>query len=122
MKKILVVEDNVMIQEILAERLRLRNYDVIVADNGPEGIDRARQEQPDLILMDISLPLVDGWDATRQLKASASTGHIPIIALTAHAAAEDRDKSLAAGCDDFETKPVNFAQLLAKIILLAGEA
>jgi CheY-like chemotaxis protein len=122
MKKILVVEDNVMIQEILAERLRLRNYDVIVADNGPEGIVRARQEQPDLILMDISLPLVDGWDATRQLKASASTGHIPIIALTAHAAAEDRDKSLAAGCDDFETKPVNFAQLLAKIALLAGEA
>ena len=121
MKKILVIEDNIMIQEILAERLRLRDFEVVTADNGQEGVDYARHEQPDLILMDISLPTVDGWDATRRLKASDSTRHIPIIALTAHASADDRDKSLAAGCDDFETKPVNFPQLLTKIKSLTAE-
>jgi len=121
MKKILVIEDNIMIQEILAERLRLRDFEVITADNGQEGVDYARHEQPDLILMDISLPMVDGWDATRRLKASDSTRHIPIIALTAHASADDRDKSLAAGCDGFETKPVNFPQLLTKIESLTVE-
>ena len=115
MKKILVVEDNAMIQEILTERLRLRDYEVVTADHGQEGIERAQQEQPDLILMDISLPLIDGWEATRQLKASPSTQHIPIIALTAHASTDDRDKSLAVGCNDFETKPIDFSQLLLKV-------
>ncbi len=121
MKKILVVEDNIMIQEILTERLRLRNFEVITVDNGQESVNRAAQEQPDIILMDISLPFVDGWNATRQLKAAASTRHIPVIALTAHASPDDRDKSLDAGCDDFETKPVNFAQLLSKIESLTRE-
>jgi two-component system, cell cycle response regulator DivK len=115
MKRILVVEDSLMIQEILVERLRLREFEVIVVGNGQDAIKTAESELPDLILMDISLPLLDGWEATRQIRASEKTRDIPIIALTAHAMAEDKEKSLAAGCDEFETKPINFTQLLAKI-------
>lgn len=118
MSKILVVEDDEMIQEILVERLLLRKFEVVVASNGQEGLTVAAQEQPDLILMDMSLPVLDGLETTRRLKATAGIDHIPVIALTAHAMTEDRDKSLQAGCDEFETKPINFAQLLVKINML----
>ncbi|RMG73546.1 MAG: response regulator [Chloroflexi bacterium] len=115
MEKVLIVEDNMMIQEILSERLKLRGFDVVVASDGQEGIDTAVSQIPDIILMDVSLPLVDGWEATRQLKANESTKHIPIIALTAHALLEAKQTSFEAGCDDFETKPINFNQLMDKI-------
>ena len=115
MSKILVVEDSPMIQEILIERLRFRDFEVVAADDGQSGIETAQREQPDLILMDISLPIMDGWEATARIRQIDSIKHIPIIALTAHALVEDRNKSLEIGCDDFETKPINFAQLVAKI-------
>ncbi|MCB8966981.1 MAG: response regulator [Ardenticatenaceae bacterium] len=115
MSKLLVVEDDDMIQEILVERLLLRDFEVVTADNGEDALSVAQQEQPDLILMDMSLPFLDGLEATRRLRAMDETHHIPIIALTAHAMKEDREKSLAAGCDEFETKPINFSQLMAKI-------
>lgn len=115
MSKILVVEDSPMIQEILVERLRFRNYEVVAADDGQAGIEVAQREKPDLILMDISLPIMDGWEATAKIRQMDSIKHIPIIALTAHALVEDRNKSLAIGCDDFETKPINFSQLVDKI-------
>lgn len=115
MSKLLVVEDDDMIQEILVERLLLRDFEVVTADNGEDALSVAQQEQPDLILMDMSLPFLDGLEATRRLRAMDETRHIPIIALTAHAMKEDREKSLAAGCDEFETKPINFSQLMAKI-------
>lgn len=121
MCKILVVEDSPMIQEILVERLRLRNYDVVAANDGQEGIDLAQKEQPDLILMDISLPVMDGWEATRHIRNMESIKNVPIIALTAHALIEDRNKSLAIGCNDFETKPINFSQLVSKINSLLGK-
>lgn len=120
MSKILVVEDNPMIQEILLERLLLRNYEVVAASDGQEGVEIAQKEQPDLILMDISLPVMDGWEATHRIRKNEATKNIPIIALTAHALIEDRNKSLAIGCNDFETKPVNFSQLLLKINALLG--
>ena len=119
--KILVVEDNPMIQEILVERLLLRKFEVIVANNGIEGIEAAQKSQPDLILMDISLPLRDGWEATQRIRAIQSIQNVPIIALTAHALVEDRNKSLAIGCNDFETKPINFSQLISKIESLIGK-
>ncbi len=119
--KILVVEDNPMIQEILVERLLLRKFEVIVANNGIEGIEAAQKSQPDLILMDISLPLMDGWEATQRIRAIQSIQNVPIIALTAHALVEDRNKSLAIGCNDFETKPINFSQLISKIESLIGK-
>ena len=115
MAKILVVEDNEMLQEILSERLGFRGFDVSIAGNGQIAIEHAQSENPDLILMDMSLPILDGWEATRQLKASATTQHIPVIALTAHALSGDRERSLEAGCDDYESKPVNFSRLLEKI-------
>lgn len=115
MSKILIVEDNEMLQEILSERLMFRDYSVVVAGNGQEGVDLAKAEKPDLILMDMSLPIKDGWTATREIKSDASLKHIPIIALTAHALSGDREKSIEAGCDDYETKPVNFKQLMQKI-------
>lgn len=118
MSKILVVEDDDMIQEILVERLLLRDFEVVAASNGEDALLMAQQEQPDLILMDVSLPILDGLETTRRLRLTDSTRHIPVIALTAHAMKEDRDKSLAAGCDEFETKPINFSQLLAKINML----
>lgn len=115
MTRVLIVEDDNMLQEILAERLELRNFDVVLANNGQIGIEKAESEKPDIILMDMRLPVVDGWEATRQLKNSPETKHIPIIALTAHALIGDREDSLAAGCDDYEPKPVDFPKLLEKI-------
>ncbi len=121
MSKILVVEDNPMIQEILAERLLLRNYEVVVANDGQEGIEFAQRERPDLILMDISLPVMDGWEATQCIRHIENIKNVPIIALTAHALIEDRNKSLELGCNDFETKPINFSQLVLKIDKLLGK-
>jgi two-component system cell cycle response regulator DivK len=115
MPKILLVEDNEMNRDMLSRRLQKRNYTVLLAEDGQPGVDLARTEKPDLILMDMSLPGVSGWDASRQLKADPATAPIPIIALTAHAMAEDRAKALAAGCDEFETKPIDLNALLAKI-------
>ena len=115
MTRILLVEDDAMLQDILEERLELRNFYVILAANGQEGIEKAQTEKPDIILMDMRLPILDGWEASRQLKSAPETAHIPIIALTAHALIGDREDSLAAGCDEYEPKPVDFARLLKKI-------
>ena len=113
--KILLVEDNEMNRDMLSRRLQRRGYDVVMAEDGQEGVVLAEKETPDVILMDMSLPVVDGWDAARKLKASAATQGIPIIALTAHAMSGDREKALEAGCDDYDTKPVDFARLVVKI-------
>lgn len=115
MRKILLVEDNEMNRDMLSRRLMRKGYEVIIAVDGQEGVEAAKNELPDLILMDLSLPVLDGWDATRQLKAFPQTQHIPIIALTAHAMASDRETALAAGCDDFDTKPVEWSRLLEKL-------
>ena len=115
MATILLVEDNEMNYDMLSRRLRRKGYDVLIATDGQAGVDMARAEMPALILMDMSLPVLDGWEATRQLKAAAETRAIPIIALTAHAMAGDRDQALAAGCDDYDSKPVEFDRLLDKI-------
>lgn len=115
MTKILLVEDNEMNRDMLARRLRRRDYEVIIAVDGKEGIEMATTEMPDIILMDLSLPLIDGWEATSQIKADETTQHIPVIALTAHAMMGDRERALEAGCDDFDTKPVEFKRLLSKI-------
>ena len=121
MAKILIVEDNEMNRDMLSRRLARRGYEIVMAVDGEEGIATARAVNPDLILMDMSLPVVDGWEATRRLKADAETRTIPVIGLTAHAMAGDRDKALAAGCDDYDTKPVELDRLLHKIeALLAG--
>lgn len=121
MLKILLVEDNEMNRDMLSRRLKRKGYDVVSANDGARGITMAQSEAPDLILMDISLPVMDGLQATRQLKASPDTQSIPIIALTAHAMAGDREKCLEAGCNDYATKPVEFPQLLAKIQSFLGE-
>ncbi|MEO1287755.1 MAG: response regulator [Chloroflexota bacterium] len=115
MAKILIVEDNEMNLDMLSRRLERRGYEIIIATDGAQGITLARDNQPDLILMDMSLPVMDGWEATRRIKADADLQTIPVIALTAHAIAGDREKALAAGCDEYETKPVKFARLLAKV-------
>jgi two-component system, cell cycle response regulator DivK len=115
MRKILLVEDNEMNRDMLARRLTKKGYEVIIAVNGAEGVELAQSQAPDLILMDMSLPVMDGWEATRQLKTSADTQTIPVIALTAHVMAEDRQKALDAGCDDYDTKPIEIARLLEKI-------
>jgi CheY-like chemotaxis protein len=115
MAKLLLVEDNEMNRDMLTRRLEKRNYTVLTAVDGAAGVEQAKTALPDLILMDMSLPVIDGWEASRQLKADASTKHIPIIALTAHAMENDRDKALKAGCDDFDTKPVELPRLLGKI-------
>ncbi|MFP4219442.1 MAG: response regulator [Phormidium sp.] len=115
MAKILLVEDNEMNRDMLSRRLRRKGHEVVVATDGAEGVDLSIRESPDLILMDMGLPVMDGWEATRTIKAAAKTQQIPIIALTAHAIAGDREKCLAAGCDDYDTKPVEFPRLLAKI-------
>ena len=121
MAKILLVEDNEMNRDMLSRRLLRKGYAVVVATDGRQGIAMARSEAPDLILMDMSLPLLDGWEATRQLKAALETRSIPIIALTAHAMAGDREKAIEAGCDDYDTKPIEFARLVDKIeALLKG--
>ena len=121
MTKILLVEDNQMNRDMLSRRLARKGYEVVVAIDGQQGVEMARSETPDLILMDISLPVLDGWEATRQLKTAPETQAIPVIALTAHAMAGDREKALAAGCDDFDTKPVEMSRLLGKIAALLGE-
>jgi CheY-like chemotaxis protein len=119
--KILLVEDNETNREMLSWRLNRKGYELVLAEDGQQGIDKAHTENPDLILLDMSLPVVDGWTAARQLKADAATAGIPIIALTAHAMAGDREQALEAGCDDYDTKPVEFARLLGKIeALLPG--
>jgi CheY-like chemotaxis protein len=113
--RILLVEDNEMNRDMLSRRLARRGYEVITAGDGLHGITVARAEQPDLILMDMSLPEMDGWEAARRLKSDRATLHIPVIALTAHAMSSDRQRALEAGCDDYDTKPVEFSRLLVKI-------
>ena len=113
--KILLVEDNEMNRDMLSRRLQRKGYDVAIAIDGAEGIEMAQSQAPDLILMDMSLPVMDGWDATRQIKGDVSTQAIPVIALTAHAMAGDREKALEAGCDDYDTKPIELPRLLSKI-------
>lgn len=121
MMKILLVEDNEMNRDMLSRRLERRGYVVSTAMDGQQGIDLATSERPDLILMDMSLPVLDGWEASRRLKAASDTRVIPIIALTAHAMAGDREQALQAGCDDYDSKPIDFARLLEKIeALLKG--
>ena len=115
MAKILLVEDNEMNRDMLSRRLQRKGFSVVMAEDGRQGVAMAASESPDLILLDMSLPLVDGWEAARQIKAGASTRHIPIVALTAHAMSGDREKALQAGCDEYDTKPVEFARLLTKI-------
>jgi len=120
--KILYVEDNEDNLHIIQRRLGRLGYEIIAAGDGGEGVTTAERETPDLILMDLSLPTMDGWEATRRLKASAATARIPVIALSAHAMAGDREKALAAGCDDYDTKPIDLQRLLGKIrALLPGD-
>jgi two-component system, cell cycle response regulator DivK len=115
MKRILIVEDNEMNRDVLSRRLARRGYDVILATDGPHGLAMAAMHGPDLILMDLGLPEIDGWECTRRLKADESTRHIPVIALTAHAMVGDRQRALEAGCDEFDTKPIDFVGLLNKM-------
>jgi len=115
MTKILLVEDNEMNRDMLSRRLARHGYDIIIAIDGVEGIEKALSESPDIILMDMSLPVVDGWEATRQLKNARETSNIPVIALTAHAMAGDRERAMNAGCDDYDTKPVELDRLIGKI-------
>lgn len=121
MAKILLVEDNEMNRDMLSRRLMRRGFEVVIAVDGAQGVTMAQTEVPDLILMDMSLPVMDGWEATEHLKAAPETRTIPIIALTAHAMAGDREKALAAGCDDYDTKPIEFARLFGKIQVLLGQ-
>jgi CheY-like chemotaxis protein len=115
MAKILLVEDNEMNWDMLSRRLGRRGYEVVVAVDGEQGVAMSRSEVPDLVLMDMSLPILDGWEATRQIKAAPETSEIPVIALTAHAMVGDKEKAMAAGCDDYDTKPIEFKRLLDKI-------
>ena len=115
MARILLVEDNEMIRDMLSERLARKGFQLYMAVDGAQGVELAKSEKPDLILMDMSLPVLNGWQAAEQLKCTIETRAIPIIALTAHAIAGDREKTLASGCDDYTTKPVDFPQLLTKI-------
>ena len=120
MAKILIVEDNEMNRDMLSRRLSRKGFEVAIAEDGASGVDMATSESHDLILMDMSLPIIDGWEATQKIKANESTSKIPIIALTAHAMESDREKALAAGCDDYDTKPVELPRLLDKINHLIG--
>src|ERR1700750_869669 len=121
MPKILLVEDNEMNRDMLSRRLQRKGYQVVLALDGQSGVELAQTETPDLVLMDMSLPVLDGWEGTRRLKADVSTRHIPVIALTAHAMSSDREKALESGCDDYDTKPVELLRLLTKIeTLLSG--
>jgi two-component system, cell cycle response regulator DivK len=122
MTRILIVEDNEMNRDMLMRRLERKGYDVVVAIDGASGVATARETEPDLILMDMSLPVLDGWEATKQMKADERLKRIPVIALTAHAMANDRDKALQAGCDDYDTKPIDLTRLLAKIESLLTSA
>ena len=120
MIRLLLVEDNEANRDMLTRRLERHGYQISIAVDGRQGIAAARHEKPDLILMDLNLPEIDGWEATRQLKADAGTRHIPVIALTAHAMVSDRHRALEAGCDDYDTKPVELSRLRAKIDALVG--
>lgn len=120
MAKILLVEDNEMNRDMLARRLKRKGFDVAIAVDGQQGVDMATSEQPDLILMDMSLPVLNGWDATRKIKADPALAAIPVIALTAHAMSGDRESALAAGCNDYDTKPVELERLLGKINAFLG--
>ena len=115
MVKILLVEDNEMNRDMLSRRLLRKGFEVVMAVDGGQAVSMAESEHPDLILMDMSLPVIDGWEATRRVKAAKATAHIPIIALTAHAMSGDREKALSAGCDDYDTKPIEMPRLLEKI-------
>jgi CheY-like chemotaxis protein len=119
---ILLVEDNELNRDMLTRRLNRKGYEVIAAVDGGEGVAKAESETPDLILMDMSLPVVDGWEATRRIKANDTTRSIPVIGLSAHAMAGDKEKALGAGCDDYDTKPVELKRLLGKIEVLLGES
>jgi two-component system cell cycle response regulator DivK len=121
MATILLVEDNEMNRDMLSRRLQRKGYEVLIAVDGEQGVKMAQSSKPDLILMDMSLPAIDGWEATRQIKAMGSTQAIGIIALTAHAMEQDRENALAAGCDDFDTKPIDFARLTQKIEALLAK-
>lgn len=120
MSKILLVEDNEMNRDMLSRRLMRKGFEIVLAEDGHQGVDKAATENPDLILMDLSLPGIDGWEATRAIKSNPATEAIPVIALTAHAMAGDKEKALAAGCNDYDTKPIEFARLLEKIQNLLG--
>lgn len=115
MPKILLVEDNEMNRDMLSRRLSRNGFEIVIAVNGQQGVEMAASELPDLILMDLSLPVMDGWEATKHVKANPATAAIPIIALTAHALVQDREKALQAGCDDFDTKPIELPRLMEKI-------
>jgi CheY-like chemotaxis protein len=115
MAKILLVEDNEMNRDMLSRRLLRKGYEVVMAVDGEQAVAMAQSEKPDLILMDMSLPIIDGWEATRRVKAAETSSHIPIIALTAHAMSGDRERALGAGCDDYDTKPIEMPRLLDKI-------
>lgn len=123
MAKLLLVEDNEMNRDMLSRRLLRRGYQVAIAADGAQGLAMAQSEKPDLVLMDMSLPVMDGWEATRRIKASDDTKHLPVIGLTAHAMAGDREKALEAGCDDYDTKPIELERLVGKIeaLLPSGE-
>ena len=118
--KILLIEDNELNRDMLTRRLERKEYTVICAENGQEGINYALSEKPNIILLDLSLPIIDGWTAAKKLKANINTKSIPIIALTAHAMKGDREKALEAGCDDYDTKPIDFERLLGKIKTLTS--
>jgi len=120
MSKILLVEDNEMNRDMLMRRLERKGFEVVIAIDGKAGIDMAASSNPDIILMDLSLPVIDGWEATRQIKANPATQPIPVIALTAHAMADDEQKALEAGCDNYDTKPIDLKRLLGKIDNLLG--
>ena len=122
MAKVLLVEDNEMNRDMLSRRLIRRGFQVVFAVDGQQGVDLARSERPDIILMDMSLPAIDGWEATRRVKADNATRSVPVIGLTAHAMAGDREKAIEAGCDDYETKPVELDRLINKIERLLGAA
>jgi CheY-like chemotaxis protein len=121
MAKVLLVEDNEMNRDILFRRLSRRGYVVVFAVDGQQGVEMARSEKPDIILMDMSLPIIDGWEATRRVKSDNSIRDVPVIGLTAHAMSGDREKALEAGCDDYDTKPVEFDRLISKIERLLSQ-
>jgi CheY-like chemotaxis protein len=120
MKKLLLVEDNELNRDMLSRRLARRGYEIVQAVDGQAGIDEAARHLPDLIIMDMSLPVLDGWESTRRIKQQPETQRIPVLALTAHAMAGERERALAAGCEDYDTKPVDFARLIGKIENLLG--
>ena len=120
MAKVLLVEDNEMNRDMLSRRLTRRGFEVVFAVNGNQGVDLARSEKPDIILMDMSLPIMDGWEATRRVKSDEATCNVPVIGLTAHAMSGDREKAIEAGCDDYDTKPIDLARLLEKMTAALG--